>query len=146
MKIIFGCSDMAAIKVLCRICGAETVGPELVVTGAPVLDGKLYLCRCTVCDSLTFAGDNPVIGYDFEGFSKGYWHHYVQIGAGIMAMLEPLLRLRPQRGDLLDVGCGFGFVPHFWQETGIGAAVGLETSEYGRVGRQALEVDIRHSY
>lgn len=63
-----------------------------------------------------------------------------------MAMLEPLLRLRPQRGDLLDVGCGFGFVPHFWQETGIGAAVGLETSEYGRVGRQALEVDIRHSY
>lgn len=71
MKIIFGCSDMAAIKVLCRICGAETVGPELVVTGAPVLDGKLYLCRCTVCDSLTFAGDNPVIGYDFEGFSKG---------------------------------------------------------------------------
>lgn len=146
MKVDFGCCNRPVVETLCRICGATALGPELVVTGAPVADGTLDLCRCTVCGSFTFAGDDPVIGYDFKGFSEGYWHHYVQSGAGIMAMLEPLLRLRPQAGGLLDVGCGFGFVPHFWQEAGLGAAVGLETSEYGRIGRQALGIDVRHSY
>ncbi len=87
-----------------------------------------------------------MIGYDFQGFAENYWHHYVQSGAGIMAMLEPLLRLRPVSGDLLDVGCGFGFVPHFWQSSGLGKSVGLETSEYGRIGREKLGADIRHSY
>jgi SAM-dependent methyltransferase len=95
---------------------------------------------------MSYAGENPVIGYDFQGFAENYWHHYVQSGAGLMAMLEPLLRLRPQNGALLDVGCGFGFVPHFWQNSGRGPAVGLETSEYGRIGREKLGVDIRHSF
>jgi SAM-dependent methyltransferase len=62
-------------------------------------------------------------------------------------MLEPLLALETDRkGSLLDVGCGFGFVPHFWENRGMGSAVGLETSEYGVIGKEKLKINIIHKY
>lgn len=140
----FGATDTS--RTPCRVCGGTAESPVVRVIGAPTESGTLDLYRCAACLSLSYAGDKPVIGYDFQGFAENYWHHYVQSGAGIMAMLEPLLRLRPRGGKLLDVGCGFGFVPHFWQTSGLGSAVGLETSEYGHIGRQKLGIDIRHSY
>lgn len=146
MQIDFQCVGLPLVQTRCRLCGADASGPVVRVRGAPVRDGVLDLCRCSDCESLTYAGDDPVIGYDFEGFPEDYWHHYVQSGAGIMAMLEPLLRLRPVEGDLLDVGCGFGFVPHAWHTMGLGAAVGLETSKYGRVGAEKLGVEILPHY
>ena len=58
-------------------------------------------------------------------------------------MLEPLLAIdRPRRGSLLDIGCGFGFVPHFWKTSGFGKAVGLEMSRYGKIGSEKLGIDI----
>ncbi len=62
-------------------------------------------------------------------------------------MLHPVLALGDRaKGSLLDVGCGFGFVPHFWTEMGFGEAIGLESSLYGRKGRELLGVEIHHSY
>ena len=73
--------------------------------------------------------------------------NYVQSGAGIDAMLQPIIALGSRaKGSLLDIGCGFGFVPHFWQVMGYGEAVGLESSFYGRKGKELLGIDIYHSY
>lgn len=144
MHVIF---ETGPAAVTCRMCGARLARRRLRVTDLEFRPSNLELAECLSCGTLNFAGDDPVIGYDHAGFQADYWHHYVQCGAGIMAMLEPLSRLDvPLAGDLLDIGCGFGFVPHFWQTAGYGRAVGLETSEYGHVGREKLGVEIRHSY
>jgi SAM-dependent methyltransferase len=48
----------------------------------------------------------------------------------------------PRRGRFLDIGCGFGFVPHFWQDCGLGEAVGLETSACGAMGAEKLGIRV----
>lgn len=131
----------------CYMCGATEFEPVLTVSKAQFLKDDLTLVKCKSCASVYFLGDDPVVGYDFEGFNENYWYNYVQNGAGISAMLEPLLGLdKPRQGSVLDVGCGFGFVPHFWQEMGYGEAVGLETSRYGQIGREMLGTNIIHKY
>ena len=58
-------------------------------------------------------------------------------------MLTPLLALEPAaHGNLLDVGCGFGFIVDFWTSRG-SRAIGLEPSGYGSLGREKLGIDIR---
>lgn len=131
----------------CPVCGAKDGDDLLQVSGAVYFDSDLHMRKCKSCGTGYFIDQDPVIGYDFEGFSHDYWMNYVQNGAGISAMLEPLLAVdRPRKGDLLDVGCGFGFVPHFWQSSGYGDAFGLETSMYGHVGSEKLGIKIIHSY
>jgi SAM-dependent methyltransferase len=105
------------------------------------------MARCVSCGTGYFTDAEPVIGYDHKGFGETYWFNYVQSGAGISAMLEPLLAIdRPLPARLLDVGCGFGFVPHFWQDCGLGDAVGLETSAYGAMGAEKLGIRVVPRY
>lgn len=83
-----------------------------------------------------------MIGYH-SFVSEAFWLDYVQAGAGITTMLAPLTAIEPlPKGDLIDVGCGFGFVVDYWSSN-YDKAVGLESSYYGEVGRRKLEVDIR---
>ena len=131
----------------CPVCGARNGDDLLRVSGAIYFDMPLHMYKCKSCRSGYFIDKDPVIGYDYEGFSQDYWMNYVQNGAGISAMLQPLLAInRSRKGDLLDVGCGFGFVPHFWHFAGYGNAYGLETSMYGRVGSEKLGINVIHSY
>ncbi len=75
--------------------------------------------------------------------SDSFWLDYVQVGAGISAMLAPLLALRPlPTTSLVDVGSGFGYIVDFWQRQGQ-RAVGIEPSSYGELGREKLGIDNR---
>jgi len=131
----------------CYMCKRSDFDPLLTIDQTHYLQSDLVMVKCRSCKTAFFLGDDPVVGYDYEGLSKDYWHNYVQNGAGITAMLEPLLAIdRPRKGDLLDIGCGFGFVQHFWEQLGYGEAVGLETSQYGVVGREKLGTNIIHKY
>lgn len=123
----------------CRACGAW--GAALCLTVRSKL-GNHRVFRCPSCQSLYFDGMDPVIGYqDFTNDS--FWLDYVRAGAGITTMLAPLNALVDRKeGDLIDVGCGFGFVVDYWSDD-FGTAVGLESSYYGEVGRKKLGVDIR---
>ncbi|WP_137109723.1 bifunctional 2-polyprenyl-6-hydroxyphenol methylase/3-demethylubiquinol 3-O-methyltransferase UbiG [Rhodobacter sp. SY28-1] len=123
----------------CRVCGAT--GGQHILTVSSHL-GEHRLIECLSCLSHYFDGVDPVIGYH-SFVSEAFWLDYVQAGAGITTMLAPLNALDPvPEGDLIDVGCGFGFVVDYWSSNH-GSAVGLESSYYGEVGRAKLEVDIR---
>ncbi len=145
--INFDKSKTALSEHKCPACKSEKANALLTVEAENARVGKLELATCKSCGTAFFLGDDPVIGYDHEGFAQDYWYNYVQSGAGIDAMLHPVLALGDRaKGSLLDVGCGFGFVPHFWTEMGFGEAIGLESSLYGRKGRELLGVEIYHSY
>lgn len=113
----------------------------LKVSDTPLQQRDLHMARCLHCDTGYFTDEHPVIGYDNQEFEPNYWYNYVQSGAGITEMLQPLLAIdRPRGGKLLDVGCGFGFIPHIWEDCGFGESVGLEVSRYGREGREKLGI------
>lgn len=128
------------IVACCRACGAAATPRWGIEVGLP-FDKELCLDECKACGSFSFRGEDCVIGYA-DGLSEGsFWQHYVQSGAGISAMLQPLLAV-PKRGDLLDVGCGFGFVVDFWNRIGCGHAIGLEKAAYGAIGAEKLGAPI----
>lgn len=131
----------------CPVCGTSRAIETLTIEPAPIKAGRLGLFACQGCHSFFYGGPDPVIGYDHSGFEPKYWLHYAQIGAGISAMLMPLMALGERaRGSLLDVGCGFGYVPDFWGRSGRGPAVGLESAVYGKIGKEKLGVEIHHQY
>lgn len=131
----------------CPMCCDAHARSALVVSNMSYNFTTLHLSRCLSCGTMYYTDESPVIGYDFGGFNEDYWYNYVQNGAGITAMLEPLLAISSSiAGDLLDVGCGFGFVPHYWETMGHGRAVGLETSLYGSIGSEKLGTTIIPKY
>ncbi|RST84427.1 class I SAM-dependent methyltransferase [Aquibium carbonis] len=128
----------------CRVCGAG--GATLHLTLSPGPNGRtapLRLFRCPSCASFYFDGEEPAGAYEDMPLSETFWLDYVQVGAGISAMLAPLLALRPLPDtSLIDVGAGFGFIVDFWRRRGH-AAVGIEPSHYGQLGREKLGIDNR---
>jgi SAM-dependent methyltransferase len=147
IKISFTDDIVEASRKQCPICGSINKRPLLTMQGVSLVPDGLHMSSCEDCGTGYFTDENPVVGYDFDGFNQDYWFNYVQNGAGISAMLEPLLAVgRPRKGSLLDIGCGFGFVPNFWESSGFAKAVGLEMSHYGKVGSEKLGINIIPKY
>ena len=147
--IVFANRDAAiSHEALCPVCRGKNSTPLLTVKkNGHYVREDLQLNTCQACKSVFFLGEDPVIGYEDGQFNDDYWYHYVQSGAGIDAMLLPLLAIRkPVKGDLLDVGCGFSFVPHYWTTMGHGDAVGLESSRYGTIGSDILGTNVIAKY
>jgi 2-polyprenyl-3-methyl-5-hydroxy-6-metoxy-1,4-benzoquinol methylase len=139
MDVTFAADPKANPEFPCRVCRSWGATPVLSVDGQL---GLHRLFRCGACHSLYFDGTDPVIGYQ-DFVSEAFWLDYVQAGAGITTMLAPLNAMDPlPEGDLIDVGCGFGFVVEYWSNDH-NRAIGLESSYYGEVGREKLGVDIR---
>ncbi|MGX1198461.1 class I SAM-dependent methyltransferase [Parvibaculum sp. MBR-TMA-1.3b-4.2] len=131
----------------CPACGAASASVGVSVDTGMVELGVQELAQCGVCGSWFFLGEDPVLGYQDDVIEPKYWIHYVQVGAGIDAMLRPVMALGERaRGTFLDVGCGFGFVPDFWSKSGRGEAIGLELAAYGKVGKRLLGAEIHHEY
>lgn len=129
----------------CRGAGARAV----LTINMPGLagEGTLDLFQCNECRTLFYGGSDPVIGYESADFDNYYWQHYVEVGAGIEAMIRPVTALGVKaRGSLLDVGCGFGYVVDFWKQSGRGEAIGLESARYGAFGAEILGAEIIAKY
>ena len=107
----------------------------------------LHVLRCDGCASVFLDDPGQHVSHD-EGLADDlFLTWYLESGAGIDAMLQPLTALPlPRGGSLLDVGCGFGFTVWFAQEHLGMRAVGLERAPYGRRGAEALGIDVRPAY
>ena len=133
-----------------RACPAcQAVGRQALVLRVPNFRetlGILTFSRCSFCDSLNASG--KLFEYTDDVSDNKFWKHYAHVDAGIDSMVRPLERMTAPgiSASLLDVGCGFGFTLDYWRRMNGGAAVGVEPSEFGRMGREELGVDIRLSY
>lgn len=141
-------SPPAAVDLPCPACGGRSgnrriLSVPLKNTSPPQ---RLAGFRCASCDSLGFDPAEPVSFETFGGEEDLVWRHYLEVGAGPFEMIWPVAVVAPEgRGDLLDVGCGFGFTLAWWRAQG-GRAVGLESARYGRMGRDSLGLQIIDGY
>ncbi|WP_081440107.1 class I SAM-dependent methyltransferase [Yoonia vestfoldensis] len=147
VKVHFGTTDTTTAAKPCPMCAKSDSSPLLQVESGSYSQKDLHMNLCQQCGTAYFTDDDPVDGYDTQDFAQDYWYNYVQNGAGISAMLEPIFALKSNpTGSLLDIGCGFGYVPHFWQTMGRGDAIGLEMSAYGRIGAEKLGITVVPEY
>lgn len=128
----------------CAVCGAETKLQAVVRTQHRAARfGDVTYYRCPVCASLTSAAAEVLAYTDEEYFAPHIWDHYIHVGAGIDYMVRPIERVRGDGAPtLLDVGCGFGFTVDYWARMSGAAAVGVEPSRYGALGRDVLQAHI----
>ncbi|MBS4095592.1 MAG: methyltransferase domain-containing protein [Sulfuricella sp.] len=128
----------------CPLCGTR-VGHRAEVGVAHSRPGqpRLRFIRCAGCTSL-FADPPGCMPYDFAtNLPEDYLKHYLEIGAGIHAMLRRAVAVRGAAGrDFLDVGCGYGFTVDAWRRGMGGAAAGIELAAYGQAGAQRLGIAI----
>ena len=78
---------------------------------------------------------------------------YIEMGAGIEFMVELLdpvinLNFNVKAKSYLELGCGFGFLTKYAQQSGFGVSIGVEDANYGKRGSQILGFDCEslHDY
>lgn len=137
----------SAQQAVCPLCGADggTAGQQAIIEAAHPLPGlpPIRYLRCASCASL-FTDPPLALAYDHAGaLPDDFLRHYLEVGAGIHAMLHRAWSLADSAGrSLLDVGCGYGFTVDAWQRSQGGVAVGVELAAYGRLGAARLGVTI----
>lgn len=134
----------------CPVCHAfnsnyflELNSPDYLL-GSDRLDMKLI--ECSECRSMYWEEPN-VTGYidgDTEGLGK-YTDHYILVGAGIDLGTQILSNFK-NKESLLEVGCGFGFNLDYWSNYCKKPSIGLEAADYGKVGKEYLDVSIDDKY
>src|SRR5215469_16147979 len=99
----------------CPVCGSDC-GKTAVLTTPSVADPQrrrlVTLLRCEACSSL-FAEDRVPFEYEL-GLPSWEGEYYLEQGAGLDSMIDPVLHLPPEpKRTMLEIGCGFGFALHF---------------------------------
>lgn len=112
------------------------------------LEGKpTDLYRCGTCQTCYF---HPVRLSPYKDqYDEVAVQFYVEIGAGIRALVSPILPLQSRfdrRGAFLDVGCGFGFPVHYAKVTMEWDAVGVEPSLFADAGQQRLGIQLYRGF
>jgi len=129
---------------VCPICGSAGGHLAEIETPHPLEDGKkIRYIRCGGCASL-FTDPPGCREYDQgDVASANFLRHYLEVGAGIHAMLSRATAVRGAQGkSFLDVGCGYGFAVDAWRRLLCADAVGVEMAGYGRAGAARLGVTI----
>lgn len=130
----------------CPACGARDGQTHSLDVTSPLSGGTLSLYACSGCGSRFY---DPFVPFESDRlYTDRHIQYYVEAGAGIGSILQPLiaLRLAPGARRFLDVGCGFGFALDFASHVLCWSAVGVEPSRMGRAGKAALGVAISNDY
>jgi SAM-dependent methyltransferase len=105
------------------------------------------LLHCSACDCDFYQRQTPPDYAEDSHLKRGRAAFYLQQGAGISALITPLMRTGRGAGTrYLDVGCGFGFALDFAQRVLGWPALGIDPSPIAGLGREMLGVAIEHRY
>ena len=110
---------------------------------------RFALFECPNCQTGHFPNLKPP-AYEGKEAKKGEriretaaLKYYLEQGAGLLSMIEPLLPLNNgKKKSLLEVGSGYGFALHFAREALGWAASGCDPSSLARVGAKDLGLKI----
>ncbi|WP_184798609.1 class I SAM-dependent methyltransferase [Nitrospirillum iridis] len=108
------------------------------------------MLRCGTCDA-RFSPDRRVASYEQGAIPDDPpcdygTDFYLEVGAGLDAMLAPLGWMRPGTGSLLEIGGSVGFVSDYAQVALGWKAKGYDPSLMAAVGRKLLGLDIVLDY
>ncbi|MEF3698206.1 class I SAM-dependent methyltransferase [Desulfolutivibrio sp.] len=130
----------------CPACGARDHQTLLLDVTSPLTGDTLSLYTCSGCGSHFY---DPFVPFESDNlYTDRHIQYYVEVGAGIGSILQPLvsLRLAPGSRRFLEVGCGFGFALDFATHVLGWSAVGVEPSRMGAAGKAALGAAISNDY
>jgi SAM-dependent methyltransferase len=134
--------------IFCPVCGSDC-GKTAVLTTPNVADPQrrrlVTFLRCDACASL-FCEDRVPFEYEM---ARSSWagEYYLEQGAGLDSMIDPVLHLPPEpKRAMLEIGCGFGFALHFARQQRGWIVRGVDPSPIAAEGRRVLGLDIRSAY
>lgn len=129
----------------CPVCDARGPKPRLLTTDH-VREGSppITLLRCPECGARFLA---DLAAADYEVWIPAMLDYYVEVGAGIDLIVEPLLRVPPGSvRRMLEVGCAFGFALDFARHALGWQVLGVDPSPLAAAGAEALGVPVRRAY
>ncbi len=147
MQFIWPDNAIEAVPGTCPVCTHDGVHElVLVLPGAGPRGEDWRIVECPACTS-RFSTDRA--GADYRGDEAPdvtFVHYYMEQGAGLRSMLEPLGFMEPGQGRMLEIGGGFGF-PSDYVQTVLGwTAKGYDPSGMAVLGRDYLGLDITRDY
>lgn len=147
MQFIWPDNATEAVPGTCPVCAnAGPHAPVLLLPEAGPGGADWQIVECPACAS-RFSTDRA--GADYRGDEAPdttFVHYYMEQGAGLRSMLEPLGFMEPGQGRMLEIGGGFGF-PSDYAQTVLGwTAKGYDPSGMAVLGRDYLGLDITRDY
>lgn len=139
----------------CAACGSRELSPYINASASGLKEAnnqctiKFYLCN--YCKSINEFSSSQ--GFYDASEDKAFANFYLDVGAGIEEMIDPIARfaqtskVAQEKGSsfsFLELGCGFGFVVDYAKTVLGWQSHGIEPGGYGRIGSQALDVRIDH--
>ena len=112
---------------------------------APLSECPVTYFKCTKCGSLNEFTKSS--GFYDSKIDPTFAHYYVDVGAGVEEIIDPLARISQlfTKGrhnglpiSLLELGCGCGFGVHYATAIQEWNATGIEPGGYGAIGRSEL--------
>ncbi|VAV92151.1 hypothetical protein MNBD_ALPHA06-1943, partial [hydrothermal vent metagenome] len=131
----------------CPACQQSNAMTSRLDTASPVHKfHRFALFECPACGTGHFPELRPP-AYEDKGGKEGPLKFYIEQGAGLLSMIQPLMAL-PQypNGSILEVGCGYGFCLHFSREALQWNSTGFDPSSLARAGAKDLGIPIRSVY
>lgn len=130
----------------CPNCESLTVKPVALDVGLAPLGRKHKLWRVVACPDCAcrFYLDRQAHNYaEDEMLTRGRAALYLQQGAGLRQLCQPLALLQLPRGSLyLEIGCGFGFAMDFARHALGWTVQGIDPAQIAALGRTQLDLPI----
>ena len=141
------CDPGTTITATCPVC--QAAGPKRAILQTESLApgrGQITLLGCGTCTNLFW---NDLKPFSYEGGSGFPWStdFYIEQGAGVDALIEPIARLPADRvRRYLELGCGYGFSVDAAQRLFGWQGLGLDPSPLAQAGSIGLDIAIQPIY